>query len=547
MSLGAGYLDASEPDYQVTQVALTVYSAYSIVVLLGLRLAPSFGSRVPIVLHAVDISFAAVLMVLTDAPCSYFLPFFVLIAAANRWGRRETLVTGLLMVLGLVIEGMGPVRAAIGARVRINHLLTGTSYFVVVTLLAAYLSGREKRLRAVAIAFARVVTRVRAESGPAASLVSVLREFRNLAGAADALLVVEESGTGRLFLWCAPRRSGRDRPAECFREIDSAERYAYLFPAPDGAGTWRMERDATGSGRVGAVDPHGRLREGRADWPGEFSSRHPASAIVCIDIAVQGFRSRLFLLDPSRPHDPADLRFLQAAAAQVGQGLLNLFLVHRVRSRIGENERARLARELHDGVVQSLIGIEMKLDVVRRTTEVAPATAAMQLGDIQRLLRGQVLGVRELMQQLRPREVESQKLLGCFAEATDRFHAETGIQAQFRSNVTSIQLPPRACRELSYILDEALMNVRKHSGARTVSVRFDAVNGDWSLAVEDDGKGFGFSGVLADADLDTYHVGPAVIRERAKSIGGLVSVESRPGRGTRLAVTIPRERYRSSA
>ena len=74
VSLGAGYLDASEPDIQRTQLVLTVYGAYSLLVLGGLWVWRPSTPRLPVVLHGLDVLFASGLMVLTDAPCSYFLP-----------------------------------------------------------------------------------------------------------------------------------------------------------------------------------------------------------------------------------------------------------------------------------------------------------------------------------------------------------------------------------------------------------------------------------------------------------------------------------------
>ena len=92
---------------------------------------------------------------------------------------------------------------------------------------------------------------------------------------------------------------------------------------------------------------------------------------------------------------------------------------------------------------------------------------------------------------------------------------------------------------MSHILQEGLVNVRKHSGARHVLVRAGASNGRVRLSIEDDGCGFPFSGRLSHAELAARHQGPAVIMERVHALGGEITVESRPGHGARVDVAVP--------
>ena len=83
------------------------------------------------------------------------------------------------------------------------------------------------------------------------------------------------------------------------------------------------------------------------------------------------------------------------------------------------------------------------------------------------------------------------------------------------------------------------MNVRKHSGARNVLVRLSRRTGNLLLTVEDDGRGFPFSGRMSEAELEATGKGPGVIRERVRLLAGELTIESNPGHGTRLEVRIP--------
>jgi signal transduction histidine kinase len=207
---------------------------------------------------------------------------------------------------------------------------------------------------------------------------------------------------------------------------------------------------------------------------------------------------------------------------------LRVYLLHRLRRRAGAAERARVGRELHDGAVQSLIAVEMQLDVLRRQTETSPVVVSGELGRIQGLLREEVLKLRELMQRMKSIEVDDRTFLSVVTDTVERFQRETGISARFVSDIEKVEMPQKICRELLRIVQEGLVNVRKHSGAHHVRVCLSSSPSHWSLTIEDDGKGF-----LGKA--------PMIIKERVGSIAGELSVESNPGLGARLEIKVPQD------
>ena len=235
--------------------------------------------------------------------------------------------------------------------------------------------------------------------------------------------------------------------------------------------------------------------------------------------------------------------FAQKLIRQITPAIYNVYLLRRLRSRAGAIERARVARELHDGAIQALIAVEMEVDVLRREVSRVdnPAQVAPRLERIQELLREQVFALRTMMQQMRPLEVSSGQLLDHLADTVERFRRDTGIAAEFATALEEVELSPRTCRELVRIAQEALTNVRKHSGAQRVLVRFGAQEGQWTLAVEDDGRGFAFVGKKSLAELDACRKGPGVIKERVRMLGGNLEIESQPGHGARLQVTLPQK------
>jgi len=125
----------------------------------------------------------------------------------------------------------------------------------------------------------------------------------------------------------------------------------------------------------------------------------------------------------------------------------------------------------------------------------------------------------------------------------ERFRQRTGMQARLVCNADEIDLTPRACREVAAIVQEALANVRKHSGATSVVVRLERRGVDWKLAVDDNGCGLDFEGHLTQEDIDAQRKGPVIINERVRALGGSLELRSQRGLGTQLDITIPSKHH----
>jgi signal transduction histidine kinase len=284
-----------------------------------------------------------------------------------------------------------------------------------------------------------------------------------------------------------------------------------------------------------------RLRDVSTEFLDALTGVEKFDALVSVGLVFGAeWSGRVFLFDPEMMGDPEEeLRFLQEFAQQVAPAIYNVYLMRRLRERAGAVERARFARELHDGAIQSLIAVEMQIDVLRRQSGEHSPVVKTELGRIQKLLREEVLKLRELMQAMKSFEVDADRLLGFISDTVERFRRETGIAAEFVSELERVDLAQKQCRELARIVQESLVNVRKHSGAHHVLVRLAQRAGNLQLTVEDDGKGFPFSGRLSNAELESTGKGPAVIRERVRLLAGELAIESTPGHGARLEVRIP--------
>jgi signal transduction histidine kinase len=202
-----------------------------------------------------------------------------------------------------------------------------------------------------------------------------------------------------------------------------------------------------------------------------------------------------------------------------------------------ELERASLARELHDGVLSSLLGLGMRLHTLADSQQ---GSMAQELRQIRDILLEEARKLRELMQRVKPVDVDTKSLRHHLVEITQRFERETGIRAKFVRDSSVVDIERSICGIVVRIVQEALVNVRKHSCATVVSVRLDRRDGNWQLTIEDNGVGFQYSGRFSQSELKASGRGPLVIMECVESIGGELTLESTAGRGSRLEITIPR-------
>jgi signal transduction histidine kinase len=289
------------------------------------------------------------------------------------------------------------------------------------------------------------------------------------------------------------------------------------------------------------VDHKGRrLRNESCPLPEDFLAVHAFRSLRAVSIRLGNeWSGRVFLLDPGPgARRKTEMRFLQTLVAQISPAIYSVYLLSRLRSHAEAMERPRVARELHDGIIQSLIAVEMQVQVLRRQAADGSTPIDDELARLQNILHEEILNLRELMEQMKPLEMNAAELPDFLGDSVNKFQRETGISARFVPEFEEVALAPRVCREVARIVQEALVNVRKHSGARNVLLRFTSENGNWNLVIDDDGCGFPFSGRLSQAELDSTRKGPMVIKERVRSIGGELTVEAIPGRGARLEITL---------
>jgi signal transduction histidine kinase len=223
---------------------------------------------------------------------------------------------------------------------------------------------------------------------------------------------------------------------------------------------------------------------------------------------------------------PSELQLLSGLAEQAALAIDNAVWFGRLRTVGAEEERTRIARDLHDRVAQALAYLAFELD---RLVDLSEGTALTgPLDALRDDVRRVVTEVRDTLYDLRTDVSDTQDLATIMAAFLDRVRGRSGLVVNFESRVGRRLAVPLE-RELWRVTQEAIVNVERHARAKSLVVRWSVTDRVAEILVADDGVGFP---IAAAGRLDSY--GLLGMRERADAIGATLSIESEPGRGTSI-------------
>lgn len=201
----------------------------------------------------------------------------------------------------------------------------------------------------------------------------------------------------------------------------------------------------------------------------------------------------------------------------------------------GENrERSRLARELHDGIVQYLAAAGMNFDAIKEVIKNLPKSQQEHFNDGTNYVKQAMTETRSISHNLMPRVVEDYRLSVALETLIDGFEKSSDIQFSYYQNTNNSKFEPKLEINLYRIVQECLTNIIKHSQASQVSVQLIKDEMDLTLTIEDDGIGFN----IADEDFKAG-IGLNSIKTRAFVIGGTFHIETKTNKGTLIHITVP--------
>jgi signal transduction histidine kinase len=249
-------------------------------------------------------------------------------------------------------------------------------------------------------------------------------------------------------------------------------------------------------------------------------------------------------IDEAKAFSRREVAILTAIGRQAGIAIENAYLYENMRyycrqiTQAQESERKRIARELHDDTIQSLVGLSRQLEALATSDDLRSNEGAERVRELQ-LATGEVIKrVRRFSQDLRPSILDDLGLLPTLEELTADLDREDGLHAEFCVKGEERRLSSEMELTLFRIAQEALNNVRRHADATHVVTSVELSDSVVTVRIQDNGKGFN-PPTLADHPTTTGKLGLIGMQERARLLGGSLIVDSVPGEGTEVVVSVP--------
>lgn len=205
-----------------------------------------------------------------------------------------------------------------------------------------------------------------------------------------------------------------------------------------------------------------------------------------------------------------------------------------------EEERSRVAREIHDGPAQSMSNVVLKAEICEKLIDIDLDQARNELKHLKKIVRDSLKDVRRIIYDLRPMSLEDLGLLPTLQKYVESFSIETGINVSFHRRGLDMAIDDKNLNLTIFrVVQEALNNVRKHSEAKTAEVRVEFTPVSVALKISDTGKGFNTNRMKVEKDDNSGGFGLFSMKERIELMNGKMEVTSQPGKGTVVKVVLP--------
>jgi signal transduction histidine kinase len=487
---------------------------------------------VPLATHLIDLVLFSVLIHLTDGPASPFFVYFIFatLCGAIRWQAYGALLTGGAVLVGYL--AMTLAARLSGDDLQTGRIVARCTHLAIVTALLAYMGAYQHRLQREIAGLAAWPRRLPTHGSEA--LQEVLTYAAEVLRAPRVVLVWTEGDEPSLRV--ASKETGR---FEASRE------------APDVFGTVVAEPlDRSSFACTDASRPRcdvlQRVPGGFHFWKGRpldprFAERFAVKSVLALRLSTETIDGRLFALDRAGFSD--DDLLLGDVVGRLIAGALELqALVEQLREGAAGEERLRLARELHDGVLQSLTAASLHVQRARQAVNTNRADAEQRLAMVEETLLSEHHALRLAIASLQPgadRDRTTVDVVKHIRESAMRVAREWDIRVHLNLHREITLLPPRMVHEISRMVREALVNAIRHGSAKEATVTCVASLKGLMIAVSYEGRGFaGFRGRHNLASLNDMKVGPRTLKERVSALGGTLEIESGE-RGARVEIGLP--------
>lgn len=229
---------------------------------------------------------------------------------------------------------------------------------------------------------------------------------------------------------------------------------------------------------------------------------------------------------------------LQELSTQIGDIQQRQMLGIRI-IKAQEEERQRVARDIHDGPAQSMSNVVIKAEICERLIDVDMDKAKQELQNLKRIVRESLQDVRKIIYDLRPMSLDDLGLIPTMQRYLLTFQEDTGIVVSFKTRGIYDDIKPVISLTVFRIVQEAMSNINKHANAQNVVVNMEFFDDSLKLYVYDDGKGFDVEALKVKSEDINSGFGLMSMRERIELLDGEFEISSQIGKGTRVNIKIP--------
>jgi signal transduction histidine kinase len=494
--------------------------------------------RGTLVRHVIDMIAFTVFMALTDGASSPFFMFmpFTLLSATLHWRWRGALWTGLICVSVLLVLVATDTTALIDPDADATTDVSRILFMLVSGILLVWLGAHQEEVRTELL---RLV-----EKTPA---VPEGREWPAKVALDYAAHVMRVPRA--LLIW-----SDGEEPWTYLAVWDQGASVVHRLP-PGSYMPWTSEAlqhasllisDAPSS-RLLIHKGEGRFDRGTGE-PGQISpalvAEFSIGSAVSVAFTVGDLEARLFLLDPA-PLKLDDVAIAEIVADRLKALFHQAFLVRKLSDAAAVEERIRIGRDLHDGVLQSLAGTALQLQALRSQDPDAAQTLNERLMAIQTMLADEQRELRFFIRALEPTQASSNggdyRLREQLEALVQRLRQQWLIDAHLTLDPVDMRMPAMMVYELTRMISEATANAVRHGAARTVRIGLVLEGEAVALTIDDNGSGFGYGRSIEHAELEAENLGPRSLRQRAAARCGTLSID-RVAQWTRIIVKLPLHR-----
>jgi signal transduction histidine kinase len=535
-SFAAIYFDPLEPSRfpTLTYSMLAVYAVYSLLTVLWTVAAPETSRRAQVTSHLLDLTFFGAINHLTFGPTSPFFTYFVfsIVCAMLRFGRRGTILTALAAMVVYIASSLGRVNEV---EFELNRFIIRSAYLAVVASMLIYLSAYQERIQR---DLARVARWPRSRRTDAADLVAnLLGEATSIFGSRRALLAYELLGERFVYLssWNEDGLAVTAEPEETARLLLDHDSGTYVRAGASQTASIDFD-DSASITRVAPAAPQPPSERGLKP---QLVQRYGIGAVVATSFQGDFVRGRLLLLDGPLPL-LEEVNLARIAGSVIAGRLDHYHAAEQLQRGAVAEERVRVARDLHDSVLQSLTGVALQLRTLPRLIPQNPDEAQKRFAEIEQVIVATQKELRWFIDELRPdRRNKAESGLGeRLVSLAQRFREQWGLEVENQVAPVVHLLPISTRYEIYAIVNEGVANAAKHAAAKRVTVAINVENGDVRIDVADDGRGFPFHGRYDLQSLVETKRGPVTLKERVSSLGGSMFIDSSSA-GARLEIRLP--------